>query len=596
MGSEEGLGVSIEDLIRAAKGEVPVDLLLENVNYVNLFTGEVYEASVGVFGDRVAFVDSGGEYKARERIDCRGLYAIPGLIDSHLHIESSMVVPSRFAEAVLPHGVTTVAIDPHEIANVMGKEGVRLMIEGSRGLPLRVYVMVPTCVPSLPGAETAGADLDAGDIEEMLGWERVIGLAEMMDFEGVVNLHERAREIVKVGRRLRKLMDGHTFLHGLQLNAYIAAGMEADHENFTFQDGLEKLRLGMYMKIRLPYLLDAEEFVAGIKNLPSPRRLIFVTDDCLPDNLVRDGHLDYVVRTFIEHGMDPVEAIRAATITPATHLRLYELGAVSPGKFADIVLLGSLEKFDVRMVFAGGRLVARDGRMVAEVPLHRFPENSKKTVKVRGLSLDHFRIKAPEGRDRVRVRVIDLGEPDPASNVGQEFLQTLITRFSVREFPVKDGYIDTQGEAVITVIERHGRSGNVNKGIVGNTGMRRGAVASTVAHDSHNLVVMGVRPEDMLAAARRVVENQGGVVVVDDGRVLAEVELPVAGLMSEEPVERVAEKFRKVREAMRSIGLRDHPYMPVFFLLTLPVIPNAKITDKYLYDVLGAKPVELIVE
>ncbi|MCD6235743.1 MAG: adenine deaminase, partial [Thaumarchaeota archaeon] len=293
---------SLEDLIKAARGLVPVDLLIENVNYVNLFTGELYEASIGVLGDKIAYVAEGSpkDLKASKRIDGRGLYAVPGLIDSHLHIESSMITPFRFAEAVLPRGVTTVAIDPHEIANVLGKRGVKYMLEGSEGLPLKVYVLVPTCVPSLPGRETAGAEITAEDVDEMLGWSRVIGLAEVMDFAGVVNLDPRIIDIVKVGRRRNVVIDGHVFLKGLDLNAYIAAGMEADHENIVFEDALEKLRLGMLIKLRAPYVLDPSEFVNGLKSLPNPIGYLLVTDDVLPDNLQRDGHLDHVVRKFIE--------------------------------------------------------------------------------------------------------------------------------------------------------------------------------------------------------------------------------------------------------------------------------------------------------
>lgn len=587
---------SLRELVRAAKGEIPVNLLIENVNYVNLFTGEIYEASIGVYGNRIAFVDEGSGFDANRTIDGRGLYVIPGMIDSHLHIESSMLTPSRFAEAVLPHGVTTVAVDPHEIANVMGKRGVRLMLELSEGLPLKVYVLVPTCVPSLPGVETSGAEIRPEDIEEMLGWDRVIGLAELMDYEGVVNLDERVEKILEIGNRKHVVIDGHAFLHRLELNAYVASGIEADHENFTFRDALEKLRLGMYLKLRVPYLLDVKEFVDGLKNLPSPRRIIFVTDDMLPDNLARDGHLDFVVKSFIEYGYDPVEAIRATTLAPANHLRLYDRGSISPGKLADIVLVGSLERFNIRMVFSDGILAAKDGRVVLEIPLHEFPEEAKHTVHVNRLNISDFRIRAPPDREMVKVRVIDLGGFESRLSSGQSFLQSIITRFSIREFPVKDGYIDTLGEPVIIVMERHGRGGDMQKGIVGNSGMRKGAVASTVAHDSHNLVVMGVSPRDMLKAAESVVESQGGVAVAADGELLARVELPVAGLMSEEPLETVSRKFNEVRKAMRSLGLRDHPYMPILFLLTLPTIPNAKITDRNLYDVFARASVSLVVE
>lgn len=595
-----GIDPPVEELIKAARGETPADLLIKEVEYVNLFTGEIYRASIGVYGGRIVYVVSEDRApEARKTFDGRGLYAVPGLVDSHLHIESSMLIPSRFAEAVLPHGVTTVAIDPHEIANVLGKRGVKYMLEGSRGLPLKVYVLVPTCVPPLPGHETAGAKFDARDVEEMLRWERVIGLGEVMDFGGVVNLHPRIIEILKVGRDGGMVIDGHTFLEGLDLNAYVAAGVEADHENFNFEEALKKLRLGMLVKLRAPYLLNVEEFVKGFNSLPNPSGFLLVTDDILPDNLMRDGHLDFVVRSFIEAGMDPVETVKAASLRPALHLKLFDRGVVAPGKLADVVLLKSLERFDVHVVFADGRLVARDGRLVEKIPVSRFPEEAKKTVHVGELRREDFMIRVPREAEKVKARVIEFQEPlVPADggDRGAEFLQSILTRFVVEEFPVKDGYVDVGERAVIVVKERHGRNGGTGRGIVKNSGMREGAVASTVAHDTHNLLVMGRNPDDMLHAARHVAERQGGIAVARRGELIASIELPVAGLMSEESPEVVAEKFGRVREAFREIGLRDHPYAPIFFFIALPVIPNAKITDKGLFDVLAQKPVSLFLD
>ncbi len=577
-----------------------MDLLIENAQLLNLLTGEIYRASIGILGDRIAYVveDCSEGLKAEARIDAEGLYAIPGLIDSHLHVESSMLIPSRFAEAVLPRGVTTAAIDPHEIANVLGKKGVRYMLEASEGLPLKIYVLAPTCVPSLPGAETPGAELDAKDVEEMLGWPRVIGLAEVMDYPGVINLDPRIIEILEVGRRRGVVIDGHAFLKGLDLNAYIAAGMEADHENFGFEEALEKLRLGMLIKLRAPYLLDVEEFARGLKSLKNPVGYLFVTDDVLPDNLKRDGHLDNVLRRFIEAGLDPLDAIRAATLYPAIHLRLYDRGLLSPGKLADIILLEDLERFRVRMVFADGRLVARDGRLVEAIPVKSFPEDAKNTVKIPKLSLEDFRIRAPPGKRRVKVRVIELPPPGGGLKLGESFAQSILTRFSMEEVEVRDGYLDpgSKGLATLVVIERHGRAGSIGKALVKNSGMREGAVASTVAHDSHNLIVLGIDPRDMLLAAKKLVELRGGVAVARRGEILASIALPVAGLMSEEPLEKVAEDFEKVREALRKLGLRDHPYSPPLFFLALPVIPEAKLTDKGLYSVSQQRFLSLFAE
>jgi len=589
----------LKDLIKAARGAIPVDLLIRGVNYLNLFTGEIYKASIGVFGDRIAYVVEGSPegLKARQVYDGEQLYAIPGLIDSHLHIESSMLTPPRFAEAVLPRGVTTIAIDPHEIANVLGEKGVKYMLDSSRDLPLKVYVLAPTCVPSLPGVETSGAEIDAEAIRRMLAWDRVIGLAEVMDFSGVVNLDERMIRIIEAGRSMGVVIDGHTFLKGLDLNAYIAAGMEADHENFSFEDALEKLRLGMLIKLRTPYLLNVEELVKGLKSLKDPIGYLLVTDDILPDNLRRDGHLDNVVRRFIEAGLDPLHAIRAATIYPALHLRLYDRGIISPGKLADIVLIDDLEKFNVKMVFADGRLVAKDGRLVEKIPARVFPDDAKDTVRVRGLELDDFRIRAPAGRERVRVRVIELLAPAKDLPDAERFAQSILTRFSIMELPVEDGYLKlTDDLAIIAVVERHGKTGQISKGLLKNSGLRAGAVASTIAHDSHNLIVLGRRSEDMLMAAREVIGLRGGIAVVENGKVIASLALPVAGLMSEEPLEKVADEFEKVRLALRRIGLKDHPYSPPLFFLALPVIPEARITDKGLYDVVNQRLVGLFAE
>ncbi|MCD6591709.1 MAG: adenine deaminase, partial [Thaumarchaeota archaeon] len=378
---------------------------------------------------------------------------------------------------------------------------------------------------------------------------------------------------------------------------YIAAGMEADHENFSFEDALEKLRLGMLIKLRTPYLLNVEELVKGLKSLKDPIGYLLVTDDILPDNLRRDGHLDNVVRRFIEAGLDPLHAIRAATIYPALHLRLYDRGIISPGKLADIVLIDDLEKFNVKMVFADGRLVAKDGSLVEKIPARTFPDDAKDTVRVRRLELDDFRIKAPAGRERVKVRVIELLAPAEDLPDAERFTQSILTRFSIMELPVEDGYLKlTDDLAIIAVVERHGKTGQISKGLLKNSGLSAGAVASTIAHDSHNLIVLGRRSEDMLMAAREVIGLRGGIAVVENGKVIASLALPVAGLMSEEPLEKVADEFEKVRLALRRIGLKDHPYSPPLFFLALPVIPEARITDKGLYDVVNQRLVGLFAE
>jgi len=549
--------LSYEKLVKVATGRVPFDLLIENTQLVNVYTGEIYQAAIGILEDKIAYVGKDSKHlRSNRRFNADGKYAIPGLIDSHLHIESSMVTPPRFAEAVLPHGTTTVAIDPHEIANVLGMKGVRMMLDSSRDLPLKVHVLVPTCVPSIPEVETVEAEFNADDVAEMLSWDRVIGLAEVMDYEGVIDLKDRITRIVKTGRRSGKILDGHACLiSGRELNAYIAAGMDSDHENFNFPSVLEKLRLGMAIKLRK--MLLSRDFITKFRKIPNLRNVMFCTDDVMPDDLVENGHLDDVVRTAIECGFDPVEAVESSTLKPALSLRLYDRGAIGPGKIADVILLKNLERFVPDVVFANGKMVAKGRKLLTELKIQKFPREAERTVRLSGISVNDFSIKPPIHKGKVKVRVIAL--------------EGFTSRFLIEEHDVQNGVLKTDGLAIVAVLERHGRSRSRAIGYVKNSGLKRGAIGSTVAHDSHNLIVLGMSPEDMLFAATVLIRMQGGLVAVQNGQVLASVRLPSAGLMSNMPIDTVSSALRSFRRAEKQLGVREveSTLMITFFLCRL---------------------------
>jgi len=579
------MSVRVGELVEAALGKRKLSLLIKDVDVLNVFTGEIIKSSIGVYGDRIVYVGDNGSREAEQTIDGSGKIAVPGLIDTHLHIESSMVVPSRFAEAVLPHGTTTVCADPHEIANVMGKEGVRIMLENSKNLPMKIYFFAPTCIPE-SNAVTAGAEFSPEDIEEMLGWDGIVGLGEVMDYEGVLNGSEKMLRILEIGHRRNVVIDGHcVLLQGARLNAYVAAGPEADHENFTVETALEKLRAGMYLKLRGPHILDTRKFVEALKKLPSPWNIILVTDDVMPDNLVDYGHLDHVVRAMIEAGMDEVEAVRSASYRPALHMRMYSLGAVAPGRVADIILLKNLRRFEIDTVISNGVPVARDGKLLIQINHRPVDARARDSVKIKNLTLEDFTLKPPVENGRVRVNVIDFAKYSSSpENPAATFLEMILTRLSTAEVEVRGGEFILGDVALVFVFERHGKNGNRGVGFVRNL-IHRGAIASTIAHDSHNLIVVGTSKEDMHKAAQLVISSRGGIAAVMNSKALAHIELPIAGLMSDEPVEKIAVKMKQLRKAFREMGVLDHPYMPLPSLLTLSVIPHARITDKGIFDV-----------
>jgi adenine deaminase len=561
-------------LLAVSRGDAPADLVLRNARLVNVFTGEIYPADVAIFGGRIAAVEAGGasSFRGRQEIDLGGEYLAPGFIDAHVHIESSLMLPAEYANAVLPRGTTTVVTDPHEIANVHGLEGIRFMIDASEGLALRVYVMLSSCVPAT-NMETSGARLGPDDLASLIAHPRVLGIAEMMNYPGVAGGDEDMLRTATLGHAVGARVDGHApLVGGRTLQAYVAAGVTSDHESVSAPEALEKLRNGVQLLIREGSTARNLDALLPVVNEQTTRFCSWATDDKQPDDLQRDGHIDHIIRRAVAAGLDPVTAIQMASINTARHYGLNDTGAVAPGYRADMVTFDDLDELRVTRTFAGGHLVAENGRMLRH-------EVNKVTPPRNNMLGDHFlneRSFRIEAQGTPQVRVIGV-LPDQ-----------IVTRSLEETMHAADGEInaDTARDILkIAVVERHSGTGHIGLGLVNGVGLREGAIASSIAHDSHNVVVVGATDTDMLAAARALFEMDGGVVAVRGGQVLASLRLPVAGLMSDRPVAEVREGMRGLLEAAASLGCRlSNPFMQMAFL-ALPVIPELKLTDLGLVDV-----------
>lgn len=569
--------MELNGMIRVARGDAPADLVLRNARVVNVYSGEIYPADVAIFGARVAGIGSG--YEAQRELDLKGSYLAPGLIDAHVHIESSMVGVRQFAQAVVPRGVTVVVADPHEITNVLGLDGIRYMFDQAKYGRLSMYVMVPSCVPATHMA-TAGAYLEAKDIVALQNDPWVLGLAEMMNYHGVVREDQGALE--KIDAFKARVLDGHApALTGKALNAYVAAGIGSDHECSTADEALEKLRLGMYILAR--EATNAHD-LAGLLPMVTPenaRRICFCTDDRHPADLLDQGSVDFLVRSAIRAGLDLVTAIRMATLNTAEWFRMYDRGGIRPGNRADLIVFDDPQKFDVRMVLRAGQVVSENGKLLP-FDLPERPSYLRGSMNVNWHSVN-FSIPA-EGR---RAHVIGV-VPDQ-----------LITEKRILEIPSASDVAMPDPEhdvAKIAVIERHMASGRMGKGFVQGLGLRRGAVASTIAHDHHNLIVAGADNISLTAAAAAVADMGGGLAVADGINILARLPLPVAGLMSNRPITEVRRSLDDVIGAAHSLGSELHDPMMTLSFLALEVIPHLKLTDQGLVDVDEFKLVPLWVE
>jgi adenine deaminase len=564
-------------MIRAARGDAPADMVLRNAKLVNVYSGEIYPADVAIYNSRIAGIGPG--YQGREEIDLKGSYLAPGLIDAHVHIESAMVGVRQFAAAVVPRGVTSVVADPHEITNVLGLDGIRYMFDQAKYGRLSMFVMVPSCVPATHMA-TAGAYLEAKDIASLQNDPWVLGLGEMMNYPGVVNEDPGVME--KIEAYQKRVLDGHApGLTGKALNAYLAAGIGSDHECTTADEALEKLRLGMYILMR--EATNAHDLLNLLPMLTpqNARRVCFCTDDRHPGDLLDQGSVDYLVREAIRAGVEPVTAIRMATLNAAEWFRMYDRGGIRPGNRADLIAFDDPDEFAVRLVIRGGQVVAEDGVMLP-FDLPERPSYLRGSMNINWHSVD-FRIPA-EGQ---RARVIGV-VPDQ-----------LITEERILEIPLASDVAmpDPEQDIVkMAVIERHMASGRMGKGFVQGLGIRRGAIASTIAHDHHNLIVAGTDNVSLTAAAAAVADMGGGLAVADGIRILARLPLPVAGLMSNKPITEVRRQLDSVIQAARNLGSELHDPLMALSFLALEVIPHLKLTDQGLVDVDQFKVVPLWVE
>ncbi len=558
--------------IRIARGEIPADLVLRNARLVNVCSGECYPADIAIADSRVVGVSAPGEdYRGHEERDLEGRWLAPGLIDGHMHIESTMLVLSEFARIVTPLGVTVVMLDPHEFANVMGVAGIRYVLESGRDLPLSVYVMLSSCVPA-SAFESPYRVLTADDLLPLLKEERVLGLAEMMNMPGVLHADEQVLAKIVAAQKHGLVVDGHApGLDGRDLCAYATAGIMSDHECTTLEEARQRIRLGMWLMIREGSAArNLDTLMPLVKELHPPR-VFFVTDDRDPQDLTTRGHIDSMVRRAIELGLGPVEAIRLASYNTAQYFRLYDRGAVAPNFIADLVVLDDLDTFKVESVYKDGKLVAQDGRLLVDVPAVSF---TGITGTIHIGNIDENDLYIP-------------GKPGLIEVVGIEPGQ-ITTKHLREEAPVRDGEIvaDPGRDLLkLVVIERHHASGSVGLGMVKGFGLRKGALASSVAHDAHNLVIVGVNDSDILRAARVLEKMGGGFACVVDGEVRASIPLPFGGLVSPLPAAELVQQLRVLDAAAAGLGCTlDHPCMTLSFL-SLSVIPSLKLTDQGLIDV-----------
>ena len=584
-------------LVDVAMGRAPADMLIRNGRWVNVHSGEVIPGTdIAIKAGRFAAIGPDLGYTVGDAtviVEAEDRYMVPGLCDGHMHVESGMVTVTEFCRAVIPHGTTSMFIDPHEIANVLGLEGVRLMHDEAVAMPVNVYVQMPSCVPAAPGLENAGATIDEHDVAEAMGWPNIIGLGEMMNFPGVAANDRQMLAEIAMTQRAGKTVGGHyaSLDLGRSFAGYIAAGPADDHEGTRMEDAIARVRQGMRAMLRLgsAWYDVAPQIKAVTEEGLDSRNFILCTDDRFATTLVKDGHINDAVRYAIRQGLKPMTAIQMASLNTATHFGLErELGSITPGRRADVILSSDLATLPIEMVIARGEVWAENGRLVREIAPYPYPAFAKGTVKVgRTIVAKDFEIAAPAGKNSVTVRVIGMIE------------NKTNTRALERVLAVEDGLVNgdrAQDVAQVAVIERHRGTGRVVNGFVSGFGYTADcAVAATVAHDSHHMIVVGTNRDDMALAANRLQEVGGGFVVYSKGKELALVELPIAGMMSDERAEIVAAKAEKVLAAMVACGCTMHNAMIQHMFVALPVIPELRLTDVGLVDVTKFELVDLFV-
>lgn len=581
-----------EQIVAAARGDIAMDTVIKNVNIVNVFTAEIYTADIGIKENVFAAVARYEEGKpifpidGNHEIDGTGKYAVPGFIDCHVHIESSMMTPENFAASLLERGTTTAVIDPHEIANVLGEDGVKYMIEASRNLPLDILVTIPSAVPAVPGLETSGAVFGADDIGNMLEDEKVIGIAEIMDYIGVINQSERMASIIDKGLEKGVYNEGHLpRTIGRELDAYLAAGVDSDHESRTVEEFIEKLRQGMHVYIR-ESSVSQFAYIAGEawQEVPYAANIAMCTDDVEASDIYKNGQMNNVVKRCIEEGIPPALAVRYASLNGAKRFNLKKTGGIAPGFMADFSLVGSLEEMDVSEVFKNGEHLVANGKMINSIKPAELLEIN--TVKLPELEERDFVIKVPEGANQVTMNTIEM------TKIGT-------TEKGVLTMKTDGDYIETlpSDYVFVSVTGRHGQNRKPFVGVLRNAGLKDGAYVTTLAHDSHNLIVIGTNKEDMYYAVKHVEAAGGGLCLAADRKVKAAVDLPVAGLMSKLPIEELAPLINQFNEAAVGMGVkvgRRSPSMAISSL-ALTVIPEIRMSDLGLVDVRAQKLLPLFI-
>jgi len=543
-------------LMSVAKGELPADLLLANAKVINVFTGEIEDGSVAVFGDRIAGI---GDYRAKEVVDVGGRHIAPGLINGHIHPESSMLDIGQYARAVVPHGTTSLVSDLHEIANVGGVAGIKYVLERARRLPFNLFLMAPSCVPAT-NLESSGTNLGPEEIGQILKWKECLGLGEVMNFPGVISGDEAVLQ--KIALAKGKIIDGHApGLSGKELSAYIAAGISSDHECVSLDEAKEKLRQGMFIMIREG---SSEKNLEALLPLVTDKtwpRCMFVVDDRTAADLLNDGDIDAVVRKAIRLGLAPVRAIQLATINTAGYFRREGLGGIAPGYFADLIVLGDLPKLQIDMVFYRGKLVAEEGK-----PLFSVSQTAERSladsVNIKPFSIDRLKL-TPSGKAEPVIEVV------PGQIITKKRMERIGSIPDLERDILK-----------LVVVERHKATGNIGVGLVSGFGLKRGALASSIAHDSHNIIAVGASDQDIFVAVREIEHLHGGLVAVGGGKILASLALPVAGLLSDEPLETVVNKLEGLEKIAVELGVKlPSPFATLSFL-ALPVIPEIRLTDR----------------
>ena len=564
----------LDKLIAVARGIAPADLVLSNAKIINTFSGEIEEGNIAIYRDRIAGI---GDYKnAKEVVNLKGKYVSPGLINGHVHIESSMLHITRYAEAVVPRGVTGIVTDLHEIANVKGIAGIKYILSCAKSLPLNLYFMAPSCVPATH-LETAGACLTSEDIQHILNFDETIGLGEMMNFPGV--LFADGQVLAKINTSQGKVIDGHApGLGGKDLNAYISSGITSDHESTKLAEAREKLHKGMYIMIREGSSEKNLEELLPLVTDKTYKRCIFVVDDRSCSDLQRDGDIDAVVRKAINLGLDPVRAIQLATINTAERFKIPNIGAIAPGYIANIAILSDLRKFKTEMVLHHGKMVARAGAPLFAPSVYANKQMTD-TMKVKPFGIERLKIDANKWHHPI-IEIVPNQIITKSINEKAKIFESVVIADTKRDI------------LKLVVVERHKATGNIGLGLVKGFSIKRGALASSIAHDSHNIIAVGTNDNDIYTAIKEIEKMGGGLVVIADGKVLSALPLPIAGLLSDQPLDTVVKKLEGVEKAAADIGSKLAAPFATLSFLALPVIPELRLTDKGLVDVLQFKILE----